>query len=80
VATELAATQPLPFSLRVPDEATTGILNGALYKLQGSTPPSRKAIVRCRQRSCGGPDLATAIRRAVGMQSSQVGCSRLVAG
>jgi YidC/Oxa1 family membrane protein insertase len=38
VATELAATQPLPFSLRVPDEATTGTLNGALYKVQGSAP------------------------------------------
>jgi YidC/Oxa1 family membrane protein insertase len=38
VATELASTQPLPFSLRVPDEATTGTLNGALYKLQGPAP------------------------------------------
>src|SRR5262249_46361432 len=36
VATELTATQPLPFSLRVADEATTGTLNGALYKLQSS--------------------------------------------
>jgi YidC/Oxa1 family membrane protein insertase len=38
VATELAATHPLPFSLRVADEATTGTLNGALYNLQGSPP------------------------------------------
>src|SRR5215475_2833651 len=38
VATELAATHPLPFSLRVADEATTGTLNGALYKVQGSVP------------------------------------------
>src|SRR5207237_564238 len=36
VATELADTQPLPFSLRVPDETTTGTLNGALYKSQGA--------------------------------------------
>src|SRR5439155_16087123 len=36
VATELAATQPLPFSLRVPDDATTGTLNGAFYRVQGS--------------------------------------------
>ena len=38
VATELAATQPLPFSLRVADDATTGTLNGALYKVQGAVP------------------------------------------
>jgi len=38
VATELAGTHPLPFSLRVDDEAVTGTLNGALYKVQGSVP------------------------------------------
>jgi YidC/Oxa1 family membrane protein insertase len=38
VVTELAATQPLPFSLRVADDATTGTLNGALYKVQGAVP------------------------------------------
>ena len=38
VATELASTQPLPFSLQVPDPAATGTLNGALYKLQGTVP------------------------------------------
>jgi YidC/Oxa1 family membrane protein insertase len=42
VATELVATQPLPFSLRVPDEATTGTLNGALYKVQGAAPENIK--------------------------------------
>ncbi len=41
VATELAATQPLPFSLRVADDATTGTLNGALYKVQGAVPRRR---------------------------------------
>jgi YidC/Oxa1 family membrane protein insertase len=35
----LAETHPLPFSLRVPDEAATGTLNSALYALAG-TPPS----------------------------------------
>ena len=38
VATDLATSHPLPFSLRVPDEATTGTLNGALYKTQNSVP------------------------------------------
>src|SRR5262245_35051989 len=36
VATELASTHPLPFSLRVADEATTGTLNGALYRVEGA--------------------------------------------
>ena len=38
VANDLATTEPLPFSLRVPDDATTGTLNGALYKVQGTVP------------------------------------------
>ena len=38
VATEMAATHPLPFSLRVSDDAVTGTLNGALYKVQGNVP------------------------------------------
>jgi YidC/Oxa1 family membrane protein insertase len=38
VANDLASTEPLPFSLRVPDDATTGTLNGALYKLQSPVP------------------------------------------
>jgi len=36
VATDLAATHPLPFSLRVPDEAMTGSLNGGLYTVRGA--------------------------------------------
>jgi YidC/Oxa1 family membrane protein insertase len=36
VGTDLADTHPMPFSLRVPDDATTGTLNGALYKVQGA--------------------------------------------
>src|SRR5437773_6938243 len=35
VATDLAATQPLPFSLRASDESITGSLNGALYSVRG---------------------------------------------
>src|SRR5262245_27835771 len=38
VATELAATHPLPFSLRVADDATTGTLNGSLYRFDGAVP------------------------------------------
>jgi YidC/Oxa1 family membrane protein insertase len=38
VANDLATTEPLPFSLRVPDDATTGTLNGALYKVQAPVP------------------------------------------
>jgi YidC/Oxa1 family membrane protein insertase len=38
VLTELAATEPLPFSLQVADEPTTGTLNGALYKVTSSPP------------------------------------------
>jgi len=36
VATELAATQPLPFSLQTPDERTTRIANAALYAVKGA--------------------------------------------
>lgn len=36
VATELASTQPLPFSLRTGDEATTKTLNEALYSVTGA--------------------------------------------
>jgi YidC/Oxa1 family membrane protein insertase len=42
VATELAASRPLPFSLEVSDQATTGTLNGALYKVQGPMPDGVK--------------------------------------
>src|SRR5882672_8437468 len=35
VAHDLAATQPLPFSLRVKDEAVTATLNDALYSVAG---------------------------------------------
>jgi YidC/Oxa1 family membrane protein insertase len=38
VLTELASTEPLPFSLQVADTTTTGTLNGALYKVQSSVP------------------------------------------
>ena len=34
VAADLADTQPLPFSLRVPDEKVTAILNSALYAVK----------------------------------------------
>ena len=37
IATELSTTQPLPFSLRVPDEAMTTTLNDALYAVKGVT-------------------------------------------
>jgi YidC/Oxa1 family membrane protein insertase len=36
VATELAATQPLPFSLAVDDAAVTATMNGALYTVSGA--------------------------------------------
>ena len=36
VATDLEASQPLPFSLRAADDATTGTLNGALYAVRGA--------------------------------------------
>jgi YidC/Oxa1 family membrane protein insertase len=36
IANELAATQPLPFSLRAADDAATGSLNGALYTVTGA--------------------------------------------
>ena len=38
VANDLAESHPLPFSLKVPEDALTGTLNGALYKLQGNAP------------------------------------------
>ena len=38
VATEVSATQPLPFSLRTPDEAVTTTLNNALYAVRGAPP------------------------------------------
>ena len=37
VVADLAATQPLPFSIRVDDEAVTAALNGALYTLRSGT-------------------------------------------
>jgi len=40
VATDLATPQPLPFSLRVSDEATTATLNGALYAAHPTTAQS----------------------------------------
>lgn len=36
VVGELAGTQPLPFSLRVADEQTTTMLNGALFSVRGA--------------------------------------------
>jgi YidC/Oxa1 family membrane protein insertase len=38
VATALADTQPLPFTLRAGDEALTATLNGALYALESAPP------------------------------------------
>jgi YidC/Oxa1 family membrane protein insertase len=35
VATELAATHPLPFSLHTPDEGVSATLNGGLYRVSG---------------------------------------------
>ncbi len=36
VATDLAATHALPFSLKTPDDRTTGALNSALYSVRGA--------------------------------------------
>ena len=41
IATELSATQPLPFSLRAPDEAVTMMLNDALYTVKGAPSGDR---------------------------------------
>ncbi len=41
VATELSATQPLPFSLRAPDEAVTTMLNNGLYAVKGAPAGDR---------------------------------------
>jgi len=38
VATDLAATEPLPFSLRVPDDRVTATLNAALYRASDALP------------------------------------------
>jgi len=38
VATDLAATEPLPFSLRVPDDRVTATLNAALYRASDAFP------------------------------------------
>jgi len=38
VANDLASTEPLPFSLRVADDGTTGTLNGALYRVKEEVP------------------------------------------
>ena len=38
VATELASTHPLPFSVRVGDERATAILNAALYVVSNAPP------------------------------------------
>ena len=40
VATELAGSQPLPFSLRADNEAVTATLNDALYALESPPPPA----------------------------------------
>jgi len=40
VVTELATTEPLPFSLRVPDERVTSTLNTALYSSTEAAPPN----------------------------------------
>src|SRR6478672_873779 len=39
VATELAATQPLPFSLRTADDRLTSRLNSSLYAVSGAPGP-----------------------------------------
>src|SRR2546422_8847267 len=38
VATEVSDTQPLPFSLRAPEETVTTTLNSALYAVKGAPP------------------------------------------
>jgi YidC/Oxa1 family membrane protein insertase len=45
VATELSATHPLPFSLRVPDEGVTATLNGALYAVTETPADASNAPV-----------------------------------
>ena len=37
VAGDLGSAQPLPFSLRVPDDAATRTLNSAMYEIKGAT-------------------------------------------
>ena len=46
VATELASTHPLPFSLRVSDERATAVLNGALYAISNAPPAGTGPIAR----------------------------------
>jgi YidC/Oxa1 family membrane protein insertase len=43
VETDLAATEPLPFSLRTSDESTTAVLNGALYSVH-ETPEGETGV------------------------------------
>jgi YidC/Oxa1 family membrane protein insertase len=43
VEQNLAATQPLPFSIRVADETMTHTLNSALYKVSGAPAPGTAA-------------------------------------
>jgi YidC/Oxa1 family membrane protein insertase len=44
VVTDLAATEPLPFSLRVADERVTATLNSALYSSSGTPPTSTTGV------------------------------------
>ena len=58
IASELAKKEPLPFSLRVSDEAVTATLNGALYAVTGAPTvgrePSAPADVRFEYRDSAG--------------------------
>ena len=45
VATDLASSQPLPFSLQTADAATTSALNGALYAVRAAPPAGQLAAV-----------------------------------
>ena len=60
VAHDLAATQPLPFSLRVSDEAVTATLNGALYSVAAAPAAgadlSEPADLRFEYRDTNGID------------------------
>ena len=61
VAGELGSAQPLPFSLRVPDEAATRTLNSALYRSQERAPPS--------QPRCASAPLIFEYRDSAGLQA-----------
>ena len=58
IATDLATTEPLPFSLRVPDDPLTATLNTALYSVsdptQGGGPISTPMDIRFEYRDSAG--------------------------